>query len=150
MGKKLENVDLTIKVNEPVDTSHGYILIEDEALESRKGKIMDKEAQEKIKAILRHYFKEQLGFGAAIDIADEILEAIGYRKLPKGEPPLLSNEAIQKCKDDYTRESRSLWERGGRRTLKVDEAMNLVSVYERLAQAQRDSDIKWGLSGNKV
>ena len=51
----------------------------------------------------------------------KVIEELGYRKLPEGEPPLLSDEEIDLAiKSDVT-----------------------VDIYQKVAQAQRDSDIKY-------
>lgn len=102
-----------------------------------KGGIMDKEAQEKIKAILRHYFREQLGLAAAIDIADEILEAIGYRKLPKKPLLLTAKEVTEIMKDCWTN-SIPL----GKTDLEKYANLSRALCFE-VIEAQRESDIKW-------
>lgn len=52
----------------------------------------------------------------------------------------ISDEEINKHMDNYTNESRSLWESGKARIVKIDEAMSLDSVYQRIAQAQLEAD----------
>jgi len=82
---------------------------------------MDK-AQEKIEQI-----QDKWGCNPVDEpiIAREILtalEELGYRKLPEGEPPLLSSEDINLCGIKHV-------------ILRKD--------AEAIAQAQRDSDIRW-------
>lgn len=97
---------------------------------------MDKEAQEKIVKILNEPLKAPWA-GNAVDTIQagieyqaleilQTLEQLGYRKLPKEEPPLLSDEEIIQALDNLIASSQ------------------VIKRPERaVAQAQREADIKW-------
>ena len=54
----------------------------------------------------------------------------------------ISLKEINKHVGNYARESQSLWRSSKCRIVKVNEAMSLTSVYERIAQAQLEADQK--------
>jgi len=97
---------------------------------------MDK-AQEKIKNYAAKWFDKGREYGKAPITKDmlleleregeELLSELGYRKLPESKPPLLSDEEIWAIKFDKGSPFLS---------------PNLIR-YRAVAQAQRDSDIKW-------
>ena len=83
---------------------------------------MDKEAQLNLIAhILESYFHTG-NVSLNLDTAN-VLYNYGYRKLPEGEPPLLSDEAIKKLGWGWM--------------------LNYDYELKDVLQAQRDSDIKW-------
>lgn len=61
----------------------------------------------------------------------QLFKALGYRKLPKGEPPLLSDESIYMASG------------GNKEDVKYWDGFLVRRGAKGIAQAQRDSDIKW-------
>ena len=66
---------------------------------------MGKEAQEKIQGVIQKFEDESPDAGYGYEVEDMakaicvVLDKLGYRKLPKGKPPLLGEEEILKLMD---------------------------------------------------
>ncbi len=89
---------------------------------------MDKEAQEKIIAsvLLEETMRSEVAADMVALKVRQRLEAygFGYRKLPEGKPPLLGRREIFSNQE-------------------IEAGIASFDATLRIAQAQRDSDIKW-------
>lgn len=83
-------------------------------------------------------YEEMVEIGRRYIAPKKGIKPTGTNQIP--ELTVISDKEIDEQKESYTSESQSLWRSGKRRITKINEAMNLDSVYKRIAQAQRDHD----------